>query len=506
MKENESNVISKLNNIADQILSGKRKLNLDASDINCIEDENLRSLASRVITLAEQYRDCYGFIMDLSSGRLYTEPPRMNSFANPFKQLHAELRHLTWQIRQISDGDYDQKVSFSGDFSDSINKMIGALRERNELSELIKENEHLFRSIFQTSPDGIVMCDLDHYIVHASNTAYNMLGITDNTDEKIMFDDLIHPGDFANFKAFIGSLLIEGKITVCAELRLVAKNNGKSFWSEQNASLLLDSNSAPKGYIIILRDISERKAAEAQLLQYMDELDESNRTKDKMFSIISHDLKSPFSALLGTSSILIQETGKENVNVDRVNKMSKIINESTVRTFDLLVNLLDWARMQSKKIVVKPELLNLSDIITENVNIAQTVAMSKNISLNYATPDYYPIVSDKAIISTILRNLISNAIKYTPQNGQVTVSLTSGNQIYLISVEDTGVGIPPEKLEKIFKSGTIQSTPGTNNEQGTGLGLDLCKDFVNKIGGDISVKSNYGKGTTFTFSVKNLAS
>jgi len=504
MSENDSNVIHKLNSIVDQLLSGKRKFNFDLGDIDSIEDERLKMLAGKVVTLAEQYRDCYGFIIDLSCGRLYTESPRMNAFANPFKQLHSELRHLTWQIQQIADGDYDQSVSFSGDFSDSFNKMIGSLRERNELSELIKENELLFRSIFHTSPDGIVMLDLKHNIIHASKAAYNMLQITEKTDEKILFDDLIHTEDISNFTSVIDSLLVGGKITVFSELRLVTKNNGKSFWSEQNASLLFDSNSEPKGYIIILRDISERKSAEAQLLQYTDELDESNRTKDKMFSIISHDLKSPFSALLGASSMLVKEFDRENINVDRIKKMSKIINDSTVRTFDLLINLLDWARMQSNKIEINPEQLNLNDIITENVSIAQTNATNKNISLTFTTPGNYPIVSDRAIINTILRNLISNAIKYTLQNGYVTVSLASTGNMYLISVEDTGVGIPPEKLEKLFKSDSIQSTPGTNNEQGTGLGLDLCRDFVNRIGGDISVQSVFGQGATFTFSLKDI--
>ena len=504
MNEIESSVIHKLSTITEQILAGKRKFNLDLGEVESIEVEKLKALANNVVTLAEQYRDCYGFIVDLSCGRLYSEPPRLNAFANPFKQLHSELRHLTWQIQQIADGDYDQCVSFSGDFSDSINKMIGALRERQELAELIKENENLFRSIFHTSPDGIVMCDLDHNIIHASKAAYNMLQITEQGEDKINFDDLVLLEDLVIFKGFIDSLLMEGKSTVFAEMRLVAKKTGKSFWSEQNASMLYDSNNEPKGYIIILRDISERKAAEAQLLQYMHELDESNRTKDKMFSIISHDLKSPFSALLGTSNMLMMETGKENVNMDRMKKFSKIINDSANRTFSLLINLLDWARMQSNRIEINPTFFDLSEIITENVSISQTMATNKNITLTYDTPGNYPIVSDKAIINTILRNLISNALKYTPQQGEVTVSLSFANDMYMISVKDTGVGIPPEQLEKLFKSASIQSTPGTNNEQGTGLGLDLCKDFVNKIGGDIWVTSDYGHGATFTFTLKDL--
>lgn len=504
MNGKESDIIQKLNHIVNQILSGKNKFNLDIGNIDDIEDEGVKQLASRIVYLGEQYRDCYRFIFDLSCGRLYTESPRMNAFANPFKQLHSELRHLTWQIQEIAGGDYDQCVSFSGDFSDAINKMIIALRERQVLSERIRENENLFRSIFSTSPDGIVLCDLNHCIINASNATYRMFQLTEDINGKMQFDTLVHPEDLANFNWFIDSLLAEGRLTVFAELRVVPQN-GKSFWSELNASLLLDSNSVPKGYIIIIRDISERKTAEAQLLKYTDELDESNRTKDKLFSIIAHDLKSPFSALLGTSNILVQEADRDTVNIDRIRKFSKIINESATRSFDLMINLLEWSRLQSNRIVINPEPLNLSDVIIDNVKIGQTIALEKNIFLEYAASDDYPLVSDRAIINTVLRNLISNAVKYTPQNGHIKISLTvKEDKTYQISVQDSGMGISAENIEKLFRLDTIQSTPGTANEKGTGLGLVLCKDFVNKIGGDIWVESSYGNGATFSFTLKDL--
>ena len=202
MNGKENDILLRLNRIVDQILSGKRKFDLDVGDIDDIENEEIKSLTGKIVQLGEQYRDCYGFIVDLSCGRLSTEPPRMNAFANPFKQLHSELRHLTWQIQEIANGDYDQHVSFSGDFSEAINKMIIALRERQVLSERIRENENLFRSIFSTSPDGIVLCDLNHCIMNASNAAYRMLYVTDDINGKMQFDELIHPQDKDNFKRF----------------------------------------------------------------------------------------------------------------------------------------------------------------------------------------------------------------------------------------------------------------------------------------------------------------
>ena len=507
MSGNEGDIVLKLNNISGQLLSGKRKIKIDLADVEGIEDESQRKLASNIVTIAEQYMQCYGFMMDLSMGRLSTEPPpRENAFANPFKQLHSELRHLTWQIQQIADGDYDQRVSFSGDFSEAINKMIEALREKQALTERIKEDENLFRSIFSTSPDGIILCDLSHYVVNASNAAYRLFNAQEDLSGRILhelYDDLIHPEDLNAFKRLIDSLMTDS-VASSAELRVIPQS-GVSFWTEQNASILLDSNSNPKGFIIVIRDISERKAAEAKLLQYTDELNESNRTKDKLFSIISHDLKSPFSALLGTSNAMEQELGKENIKIERIGKFSKILNDSANRTFSLLTNLLEWARLQSNRIELKPEPLNLSELIKENVEIALTAAMGKNINIKYTTPGHFPLVSDRAVINTVLRNLISNAIKYTPENGQITISLLQANNVYMVSVQDNGVGIPADKLKMMFKSNTFESTPGTANEKGTGLGLGLCKDFVNKIDGDIWVQSVYGQGATFSFTLRDIS-
>ena len=504
MNGKESDIIVKLNQIVNQIQSGKRKFDIKIDGIDDVDNEQIKSLANNLVQLGQQYQDCYGFIIDLSCGRLYTESPRMNVFANPFKQLHSELRHLTWQIQEIANGDYDQRVSFSGDFSEAINKMIIALRERQVLTERIRENENMFSSFFSTSPDGIVLCDLNHCIINTSDAARRMLYLSEEFYGKAHFNDLIHPEDIEKFEWFIHPLLNGNKKTVFTELRVVS-HKGFCFWSEQNASLLLDSNGIPNGYIIIIRDISERKAAEAQLLQYTDELDESNRTKDKLFSIIAHDLKSPFSALLGTSNAMIQEANLENPNVGKFRKFSKIINESANRTYNLLINLLEWSRLQSSRIDVYPESLNLIDIIMENMDIGQTMAMAKNILLKCSTPDDCLLVSDKEIINTILRNLISNAIKYTPQNGLVIVSLLQKDNMYLISVSDSGIGITQENIEKLFRLDSIQSTPGTANEKGTGLGLVLCKDFVHKIGGEIWVESCHGHGATFTFSIKDLS-
>ena len=499
MTEKDNEIIAHLSNIVDQILSGYCVTDDNFDAITQSENQAVNELSEKLINLAWQYRDSYRFIIDLSHGKLNMDTPRHNAFANPYKQLHSELRHLTWQIQQIADGDYDQRVSFSGDFSKSINKMIHALRERQALTDIVQENEQLFRSIFKTSPDGMLICDLNNNILNMSDSAKEMLQLTDeDLKGEIKFTDLIVDEDKETGKWYFEQLLSENRQMTSTEVRLKRKD-GSLFWNEQNADIFNDSKGAPKGIIIVFRDITRRKIDEEQIIRYTTDLKESNLTKDKLFSIIAHDLKNPFMALLGFSDILVNEINSGDI--ERIEEYAKIINDSATRGYELLVNLLEWSRLQSGRIVVTNEPLSLFEIINNNINISKTNALSKNITIKYLEATDYIINTDKAILNTILRNLISNAIKYTPNFGEVVISTNQTNDFYIISITDSGIGMTNEDVNKLFRTDVTHSTPGTNNEKGTGLGLILCKDFVKKIGGDIWVESDYGRGATFRFTL-----
>lgn len=498
MTEKDRKIVSQITNITNQILSGCCISNINFDEIEKSDISELNELSEIILDLAKQYNESYKFIIQLSGGKLNIEPPRRNSFVSPFKQLHSELRHLTWQIKEIAEGDYDQKVSFSGDFSEAINKMIIALRERKALSDIIKENEYFFRSIFNTSPDGMFICDLEYNILNMSNSAKKMLQLSDN-DINTNFFDLIDDEHKELGRWFFNELQSDNN-TAFTEIKLVRKD-GISFWNEQNAGIIHDSNGFPKGYFVIIRDISRRKADEEQILKFTLDLKESNSTKDKLFSIIAHDLKNPFQALLGFSEILINEIAAQSINLEDVSKYSKIINESAKRGYDLLINLLEWARIQSGKIRTAIEKLSLLDIINYNINGANSSALSKNILIQYPENKDYTINTDKALLNVILRNLINNAIKFTPIYGEITIYVKQVEHFLFISVQDSGIGISEENKKKLFRTDVMYSTLGTNNEGGTGLGLILCKEFVNKLGGDIFVESIDGHGTTFIFTL-----
>ncbi|MGA2406604.1 MAG: two-component regulator propeller domain-containing protein [Bacteroidales bacterium] len=232
------------------------------------------------------------------------------------------------------------------------------------------------------------------------------------------------------------------------------------------------------------------------------ELNELNASKDKFFSIIAHDLKNPFNTIIGFSEML-----KEEITSGELNKSGEyagMIYDSATKTYRLLENLLEWANSQRGKISFNPIPLNLSEIFKEDFRILNEIAGRKNIELNSRFTDDLTIVADKNMIKTILRNLISNAIKFTYKNGKVEITATIDNKQVEISVSDSGIGMTKETMAKLFRIDSNLSTHGTENEKGTGLGLILCKEFVEKHGGKIWVESESGKGSIFRFTLPRL--
>jgi PAS domain S-box-containing protein len=243
---------------------------------------------------------------------------------------------------------------------------------------------------------------------------------------------------------------------------------------------------------------SEKKAVKA-IKESEAQLKELNATKDKFFNIIAHDLKNPFTSLLGSSELLynnIRQMSKENI-ID----LTLILNDSAKSGYAILLNLLDWSRSQTGLLKVNPERINIKDLINDNLQNLQLPAANKEIGLYSLAEGDLIINADRNMINTVLRNLLSNAVKFTRRGGRVLVNAKIENDDVIISVKDTGIGISEEVIKKLFRIDSKNSMPGTENEQGTGLGLKLSKEFVEKLGGKIWVESAENKGSEFIFSV-----
>lgn len=225
----------------------------------------------------------------------------------------------------------------------------------------------------------------------------------------------------------------------------------------------------------------------------------ANASKDKFFSIIAHDLKNPFSALLGLTELLIEQWDA----IDEEIKISllKDLQTSSKVTYNLLQNLLEWSRSQTGKIKVETVSLDAGNLVTETINILQKQAEIKEITIQNNIPAGTLCLADQNMSSTVFRNLISNAIKFTNQGGIVDVKVTSEDNLYQFCIEDNGIGMSDEIKSKLFRITEKVKQQGTAKEEGTGLGLILCKEFVEKNGGSIWIESEPEKGSKFFFTL-----
>ncbi len=281
------------------------------------------------------------------------------------------------------------------------------------------------------------------------------------------------------------------------------KKNGEHYWESARIAPIFDDEGIITSFISIKEDITERKNTLKQLENSEKKLKETNAQKDKFFSIIAHDLRSPFSGLVGIASLL-KENFKQLDQI-QIEKYLELINYTSQNTLKLLEDLLIWAQTQTGRVEFNPEVVSLKEHINQAIQIQQIAAKSKNIRIwDHTTNDVF-LTADSNMLLTLLRNIISNAIKFTPKDGLVEISAETKhyNQkpFIVVAVKDTGVGIPEEKMNQLFKIEENYTTTGTEKEKGSGLGLILCKEFVEMHGGKIWCTSSVGKGSTFYFSL-----
>jgi len=282
------------------------------------------------------------------------------------------------------------------------------------------------------------------------------------------------------------------------EYEMTKKNTSQTFYLSSSTALIKSEN--PDNLLLLcMHDITARKQAEIDLNKKNKELQKINATKDKFFSIISHDLKSPFHSIVGFSDLLLEQVKEKSL--EGTQRYAEIIQKSANRAINLLVNLTDWSLSQSNRKGFNPANFYVDELADEIILLFSESALQKSIKIVNKIPVKFPLKADREMISTVLRNLVSNALKFSFTGGEVIIETNQHDNELWISVKDSGVGIPPDAIEKLFRIDVNYSTQGTQNEVGTGLGLILCKEFVEKHHGVIRVESELGKGAVFSFSI-----
>jgi PAS domain S-box-containing protein len=370
-----------------------------------------------------------------------------------------------------------------------------------KIEEELRDSERKYRELFDNANDFIITIDLDGKITNANRTLLRHF----NTDMDTLSKRYVY--EFAcdkNREPFIAlrDKLIAGMPENTFEVS-ATDAGGHPIVFEVKASLITIDNMIT-GIECVFSDVTRQRESLAKLEEYTRNLVELNTSKDKFFSIIAHDLRNPFGSILGFTELLLEDL--DELSKTEIRDYLKIIRSSSKNSLNLLENLLAWSRLQTGRMPFEPTELALVNVLEEVTNVLFSLSYRKKIEIMDTVGPDIKLYADKNMLISILNNLIMNAIKYTPTGGKITISaggnLVKGKadtEFVRISVADTGVGMEPEVSEKLFDLNKLSSSPGTEKEQGTGLGLILAQEMIAKHGGSITVETTPGKGSVFSF-------
>jgi PAS domain S-box-containing protein len=376
---------------------------------------------------------------------------------------------------------------------------ITDITEKKRLEEELNSNYTILRMAGKTARFGGWSVDLKTNLVLWSDEVREIhevpLGFVPYVSEGISF----YAPEWHDKITALFSDCAERGIPYSEEMEIITAK-GRRIWIRTTGEAVTDKEGKICRVEGSFQDIDEKKRAEEALRRSEVRLKELNATKDKFFSIIAHDLRSPFNSFLGLTQIMTSDL--PSLSTSQLQEISVSMSKSATNLHRLLENLLQWSQIQSDTIPFRPESLRLSELVALSMELMAGPARKKEIEIDTEIPDDIQVYADSNMIQTVLRNLISNSVKFTPTGGHISVSARHiENGFVNISVRDTGIGMSSEIAGNLFRIDHKSNRPGTNGEPGTGLGLLLCKEFAEKHGGTIEVESREGIGSTFTISL-----
>lgn len=395
--------------------------------------------------------------------------------------------------------------SFEYDTKNYVVMIARDVTERIRTQRAIRESEEKYRNITENIDDFLFTFErigLSLRPIFCTSSIQKVTGYTQAeflTDSKLFLKS-VHPNDFTQIKPKLINLL-KSRIQLSGEFEFrIINKQGNIVWVRAKVNLVRSGTGRIQKIFGLVSDVTFRKRAEEELKKSTQNLIKLNETKDRFISIISHDLRTPFSSILGFTDLLAND---EDLTEDERKQYVKYIQESSRSMLALVNSLLDWTRLQTGRIKFEPQKIDISKIITDSVNALSGVAIQKGIEVVSLLKQSLYLFVDKSLITQVFNNLISNAIKFTNKGGFISISSEAiiNSRFIKFSVKDTGVGMKEDELAKLFSVDTKFTSEGTAGEKGSGLGLSLVKEIIEKHGGTISVESEYGKGTEFIFTL-----
>ncbi len=464
----EQGIIVEVNSPALELTGGERKKVIQTSFINLVEENN---------------RSNFQILLDKSFKTSDTQKAEFRIIGKDNNYFHT----LAY-AKRVVDVDPENKL---------CSVTLVDLTHYKIQEEVIKESQARFENMANTAPVMIWIADVDGLFSFLNKVWLDFTGNEMGADLGMNWLKNVHPEDL---EKLLGQYqdAFSSKTSFSCEFRFKRKDDVYR-WIMINGTPRFSREGIFMGFIGSCADISEQKESEEKIRKINIELAEINATKDKFFSIIAHDLRSPLSGLM--QILLIMEEDFDSLENDEKLEMITEVATTSKRTYELMENLLEWSSIQTGVIPFNPQKITLLTLLDNLRELYNQNLINKGITLKINVDPEASVFADKKMTETILRNLVSNAIKFTHKNGTISVSSDRGDDIVVVEVIDTGVGIKPKELSELFKVDKFQSTPGTAKERGTGLGLVLCKELVEKQNGKIWVESKEDEGTTFYFTL-----
>ena len=366
---------------------------------------------------------------------------------------------------------------------------IRDVEKRKIAQKDLLESEIRFRSLVENATDLVMRFDKEHRHVFANSATSSVLGIPPEEFIGKTHQEMGFPDDLCELWEEEMDKVFESGIPDIIDFSIETKGREINF--EWQLIPEFDTEDEIPYLLAIARDVSVRTKSEKAL-------EEALKTKDKFFSIIAHDLRNPFGSLRTLSEYL---QNNEDLTKEEIKEFAEIIHTSACQGYDLLENLLEWSRSQRGNINWQPQEFDLVDSIDANIRLIQANIHKKQIDLNFKADKSHYVFADKYMIDTIIRNLLANAVKFTYMNGNIDIEILEQEDQYCVSIKDDGKGITKSNQAKLFELDNQYTSVGTSMETGTGLGLILCKEFIDANNGKIWVESEGGKGSCFSFTV-----
>jgi PAS domain S-box-containing protein len=365
----------------------------------------------------------------------------------------------------------------------------------------IQGNE-IFKALFENSAVGMSITTLDGRI--NTNSAFcEMIGYTKDELANKKWAEITHPEDIEYNNVLTQDIVSGRKNSARLEKRYLHKN-GSIIWTDIQTHLYRDDKGSPHYFITTINDITERKKAEAESELKNAILQRSNAEKDKFFAILAHDLRGPLGSFLGLIEVMAEDIN--SMTIAEIEDITKALHASASSLFQLLENLLEWSVLKRGDFKCQLEKIALNRVILRSIDPIMESARLKNISVRLEMPQNYFVECDLKMTETIFRNLVSNALKFTHPGGSVVITAEPVSQGKIsVSIKDSGIGMNRSMIQKLFQINEQVSRIGTEGESSSGLGLIICKEFIEKQGGEISVESKESSGSTFRVTLTQVS-